>query len=58
MIWIPRIVGVLTALYGVSAILMPGVIGTLLPSPAARRKIAAVAGVWAALADASALCAT
>jgi hypothetical protein len=32
--------------------------GTLLPSPAARRKIAAVAGVWAALAAASALCAT
>jgi hypothetical protein len=26
-IWFPRIVGVLTALYGVSAILMPGVIG-------------------------------
>lgn len=119
MIWIPRIVGVLTALYGVSAILMPGVIGrhggypgwesresgvrllsavvgvrdlvsgvaivaaprgdallaalaarvafdladcvafgTLLPSPAARRKIAAVAGAWAALAAVSILFAT
>jgi hypothetical protein len=119
MIWIPRIVGALTALYGVSAILMPGVIGrhggyrgwesresgvrllsavvgvrdvvsgaaivaaprgdallaaiaarvafdvsdcvafgTLLPTPAARRKVAAVAGGWGALAAVSALFAT
>jgi len=118
-IWIPRIVGLLTAIYGVSAILMPGVIGrhggyrgwesresgvrllsavvgvrdvvsgvaivlaprgdallaalaarvafdlsdcvavgTLLPAPAARRKIAAVAAGWGALAAVSALFAT
>jgi hypothetical protein len=118
-IWIPRIFGALTALYGVSAILMPGVIGRhggyrgwesresgvrllsavvgvrdvvsgvaivlaprgdallaalaarvafdlsdaaafgrLLPSPAARRKIAAVAGAWGALAAVCTLFAT
>jgi hypothetical protein len=118
-IWIPRIVGLLTAIYGVSAILMPGVIGrhggyrgwesresgvrllsalvgirdivsgvaiiaaprgdallaalaarvafdvsdciafgTLLPSPAGRRRVAAAAGGWGALAALSALFAT
>jgi hypothetical protein len=119
MIWFPRIVGILTAAYGVSAVLMPGVIGrhggyrgweslesgvrllsavvgvrdvvsgvaivaaprgdallaalaarvafdlsdcvafgTLLPVPPARRKVAAVAGAWGALAAVSALFAT
>jgi hypothetical protein len=119
MILIPRVFGLLTALYGVSAILAPGVIGrhggyrgwesresgvrllsavvgvrdlvsgvaivvasrgdallaalaarvvfdlsdalafgTLLPSPAGRRKIAAVAGAWGVLAAVSALFAT
>jgi hypothetical protein len=116
MIWFPRIVGALTAAYGVSAIAMPGVIGrhggyrgwespesavrllstvvgvrdivsgiaivlapsggvllaalgarvafdladcaafgTLLPEPAARRKVAVVAGAWGTLAAVSAL---
>lgn len=119
MIWFPRIVGILTAAYGVSAVLAPGVIGrnggyrgwesrdsgvrllstlvgvrdivsgaaivaaprgdallaalaarvafdvsdclafgTLLPSPSGRRKVAAVAGGWGALAALSALFAT
>ena len=119
MIWFPRIVGLLTAAYGVSAVLLPGVIGrnggyrgwearesgvrllsalvgvrdvvsgvaivaaprgdallaalaarvafdfsdciafgTLLPSPAGRRKVAAVAAAWGAVAAASALFAT
>ena len=119
MIWFPRIVGLLTAAYGVSAVLIPGVIGrqggyrgwesresgvrllsavvgvrdivsgiailaaprgdallaalaarvafdlsdcvafgTLLPAPAARRKVAVIAGGWGALAAVSALFAT
>jgi hypothetical protein len=119
MIWFPRIVGILTAVYGVSAVFMPGVIGRhggyrgweslesgvrllsavvgvrdivsgvaivaaprgdtllaalaarvafdvsdcvafgrLLPAPPARRKVAAVAGAWGALAAVSALFAT
>ena len=119
MIWVPRIVGILTAAYGVSAVLMPSVIGrnggyrgwesrdsgvrllsavvgirdvvsgvaivaaprgeallaalaarvafdltdcvafgTLLPAPSARRKVAAIAGGWGALAAVSALFAT
>jgi hypothetical protein len=119
MIWIPRAVGVLTAAYGVSAVVMPGVIGRhggyrgwearesavrllsavvgvrdivsgiaivvapsggvllaalgarvafdltdcaafgmLLPEPAARRKVALVAGGWGALAAVSAVFAT
>ena len=119
MIWFPRIVGILTAAYGVSAVLLPGVIGrnggyrgwesrdsgvrllstlvgvrdvvsgvvivaaprgdallaalaarvafdvsdcvafgTLLPSPAGRRKVAVVAGGWGALAALSAFFAT
>ena len=119
MIWFPRVVGVLTAAYGVSAVAMPGVIGRhggyrgwesresavrllstvvgvrdvvsgvaivvapsggvllaalgarvafdfadcaafgmLLPEPAARRKVALVAGGWGTLAAVSALFAT
>jgi hypothetical protein len=119
MIWIPRAVGVLTAVYGMSAVAMPGVIGrhggyrgwesresavrllsavvgvrdivsgiaivlapsggvllaaiaarvafdltdcvafgTLLPEPAARRKVALIAGGWGALAAVSAVFAT